>query len=112
VAKTETAVAPDPDVVRALRAISNPARLQLLSWLRDPVGNFPEEKAIADPIEVGVCVSQIQAKSGLAQATVSAYLAELERVGLLRSTRVGKWTHYRRDEENIAALIDALGRDL
>lgn len=41
-----------------------------------------------------------QAKTGLAQSTVSAYMAVLERAGLVRSTRVGKWTHYRRDEEN------------
>jgi DNA-binding transcriptional ArsR family regulator len=110
--KTKSSVVPDPDIVRALRAISNPARLQLLVWLRDPIGNFPAEESIADPVEVGVCVSRIQAKSGLAQATVSAYLAELERAGLLRSTRIGRWTHYKRDEEKIAGLVDALGHSL
>lgn len=100
------------DVVRALRAIANPARLEILFWLRDPAANFPPEQAIADPLEVGVCVSHIQAKSGLAQATVSAYLAELQRAGLLQATRIGKWTHYRRDEERIAELVEALGRTL
>jgi DNA-binding transcriptional ArsR family regulator len=59
-----------------------------------------------------VCVSHIQAKTGLAQSTVSAYMASLERAGLVRSTRVGKWTHYRRDEERIARLVDVLGRSL
>ncbi|WAL68287.1 metalloregulator ArsR/SmtB family transcription factor [Amycolatopsis cynarae] len=103
---------PDPDLVRALRALSNPIRLQLLSWLRDPERNFPLEGAIADPVEVGVCVSHIQAKVGLAQSTVSAYMAELERAGLVRSTRVGKWTHYQRDEHRIAQIVAALGRTL
>ncbi len=109
---TETAVSPDPDLVQALRALSNPVRLQLLSWLRDPEQHFSLEGAIADPVEVGVCVSHIQAKTGLAQSTVSAYMAELQRAGLVRATRVGKWTHYKRDEERIAHLIAALGQTL
>ncbi len=98
--------------MRALRALANPMRLQLLSWLRDPERNFPMERAIADPHEVGICVSHIQEKAGLAQSTVSAYLAELERAGLVRSTRVGKWTHYKRDEQRIAELVAALGHTL
>lgn len=103
---------PDPDVVRALRALSNPMRLQLLAWLRDPEANFDLTGAIADPHEVGVCVSHIQAKVGLAQSTVSAYMAELERAGLVHSTRVGKWTHYKRDEQRIAELVAGLGQTL
>ncbi|MFJ3216917.1 ArsR/SmtB family transcription factor [Kitasatospora sp. NPDC086801] len=102
----------DADLVAALRAIANPTRLQLLAWLRDPERHFPLEEAVADPHEVGVCVSHIQAKAGLAQSTVSAYLAELQRAGLVRATRIGKWTHYRRDEARIAALITALGHTL
>lgn len=109
---SELAEAPDPELVRALRALSNPMRLQLLLWLREPGRHFPAEAAIADPIEVGVCVSHIQAKAGLAQSTVSAYMAELQRAGLVHATRVGKWTHYRRDEQRIAQLVEALGRTL
>jgi ArsR family transcriptional regulator len=108
----ETAVSPDPELLRALRALANPMRLQVLSWLREPELHFWPEKAIADPIEVGVCVSHIQAKSGLAQSTVSAYMAELERAGLVQSTRVGKWTHYKRDEQRIAELVAVLGQTL
>lgn len=109
---TEAMAEPDADLVRALRALSNPVRLQLLSWLREPERHFSLEGGIADPAEVGVCVSHIQAKAGLAQSTVSAYLAELERAGLVRSTRVGKWTHYKRDERRIAELVAALGQAL
>jgi DNA-binding transcriptional ArsR family regulator len=104
--------APDTDVVRALRALANPIRLQLLSWLRDPEENFPLDGAIADPVEVGVCVTHIQARVGLAQSTVSAYMSELERAGLVTATRVGKWTHYRRDERRIADLVATLRRTL
>jgi len=99
---------PDPDLVRALRALSNPMRLRLLLWLREPEQHFSPE----DVVEVGVCVSHIQAKAGLAQSTVSAYMAELERAGLVRSTRVGKWTHYKRDEQRITDLVAVLGQTL
>jgi DNA-binding transcriptional ArsR family regulator len=86
--------------------------LQLLSWLREPERHFSGQGAIADPVEVGVCVSHIQAKAGLAQSTVSAYMAELQRAGLVQATRVGKWTHYKRDEQRIAQLVDVLGQTL
>jgi DNA-binding transcriptional ArsR family regulator len=108
----EAVPVPDPELVRVLRALSNPVRLQVLSWLREPERHFSLEGAIADPAQVGVCVSHIQAKVGLAQSTVSAYMAELERAGLVRSTRVGKWTHYKRDEQRIARLVAALGQTL
>ena len=45
---------------------------------------------------------------GRAQSTVSSYMSTLERAGLVRATRVGKWTHYRRDEERLARLAEAL----
>jgi DNA-binding transcriptional ArsR family regulator len=108
----EAAVSPDAALLRALRALANPMRLQVLSWLREPERHFPPQGAIADPVEVGVCVSHIQAKAGLAQSTVSAYMAELERAGLVHATRVGKWTHYKRDEQRIAELVAVLGQTL
>ena len=102
----------EADLIRSLRALSNPTRLHLLLWLREPERHFSLEGAIADPIEVGVCVSHIQAKVGLAQSTVSAYMAELQRAGLVEATRVGKWTHYKRDEHRIAQLVDLIGQTL
>ncbi|MFJ5778374.1 ArsR/SmtB family transcription factor [Streptomyces sp. NPDC093094] len=108
----DPASTPDPELVGALRALSNPVRLQLLQWLREPERHFPVGRSAADLAEVGVCVSHIQEKAGLAQSTVSAYLAELQRAGLVRATRVGKWTHYKRDEQRIAALVAELGRTL
>ncbi|MEU3413894.1 MULTISPECIES: ArsR/SmtB family transcription factor [unclassified Streptomyces] len=109
---TDTAATPDPDLVTALRALSNPMRLQMLRWLRDPERHFPRNAATAGPAQAGVSVSHIQAKAGLAQSTVSAYMAELQRAGLVRATRVGKWTHYQRDEHHIAALVAKLGQSL
>ncbi|GAB2951828.1 ArsR/SmtB family transcription factor [Nonomuraea fastidiosa] len=103
---------PQLDLIDVFKALANPVRLQVLSWLREPERHFPVAEGIADPHEAGVCVSHIQAKTGLAQSTVSSYMASLERAGLVRSTRIGKWTHYRRDEERIAAFVALLGRAL
>jgi ArsR family transcriptional regulator len=103
---------PDPELVLALRALANPVRLRLLAWLREPRRHFALADATVDVEEFGVCVSHIQEKAGLAQSTVSAYLAELQRAGLVRATRVGKWTHYKRDEARIARLVSALGHTI
>lgn len=109
----DTTAAPElAGLLDPLKALANPVRLQVLEWLREPERHFPVDKDVTDPYEVGVCVSHIQAKAGLAQSTVSAYMATLERAGLVRSTRVGKWTHYRRDEARIAELIEELRRSV
>lgn len=102
----------DRDLAEALKALANPARLQLMQWLREPVESFAEFEPIADRETVGVCVTHLQAKSGLAQSTVSSYMTTLERAGLVTSTRVGKWTHYRRDETRIAETLELLGATL
>jgi len=111
---TPAALPPDTssDLLEVFKALANPVRLEMLQWLREPDRHFAPEQAIVDQNEVGVCVSHLQAKTGLAQSTVSAYMASLQRAGLVRATRVGKWTHYRRDEERIAQLVDVLGRSL
>ncbi|MBR7672397.1 helix-turn-helix transcriptional regulator [Streptomyces daliensis] len=94
--------------VEALKALANPARLQIMDWLRDPHGEFAQWEPIADRDEVGVCVSHLQAKSGLAQSTVSSYMATLERAGLVQATRVGKWIHYKRNEGTLSRLAEML----
>jgi DNA-binding transcriptional ArsR family regulator len=100
----------DPgDLIEVFKALGNPARLQIMQWLKDPEAHFGEYEPIADRRAVGVCVTHIQAKSGLAQSTVSSYMSTLERAGLVRPTRVGKWTHYRRDEERLEQLAQAIG---
>ncbi|MGW0522220.1 ArsR/SmtB family transcription factor [Crossiella sp. NPDC003009] len=96
----------EAELLEVFKALANPVRLQLLRWLREPARHFAEIN------EAGVCVSHIQAKAGLAQSTVSAYLTTLERAGLVRSTRIGKWTHYQRDEDRIAQLVEELGHSL
>jgi len=88
------------DQVEVFKALSNKTRLQILNWLKDPELNFPEQKHHAG-YENGVCVGQIQLKAGLTQSTVSEYLSVLQRVGLVKSVRIGQWTYYQRNEEAI-----------
>ncbi|MGY8821925.1 MAG: ArsR/SmtB family transcription factor [Pseudomonadales bacterium] len=96
------------DVSEALKALDNPTRLAILTLLKDPKTNFPEQEA--DPEQLGVCVSIIQERVGLSQSTVSNYLAALQRAQLVTSQRIGPWTYYKRNEQKIALLLEALGK--
>ncbi len=100
------------ELIGMLKALANPARLQLMQWLKEPEANFADYEPIADRDAVGVCITHLQAKAGLAQSTVSSYMSTLEQAGLVTATRVGKYTHYRRDEEHIAQLAQALKTNL
>ncbi|APQ13341.1 ArsR/SmtB family transcription factor [Pseudomonas rhizoryzae] len=92
-----------------LKALANPLRCQILSWLRDPGQYFPHQHH--DP-SVGVCAGQIEARAGLSQSTVSAHLAVLSRAGLVTTRRVGQWVFYQRDEAAIQAFLQRLAREL
>ncbi|WEV43920.1 metalloregulator ArsR/SmtB family transcription factor [Lactobacillus sp. ESL0684] len=100
------------ELTQFLKALSNPIRLKILIYLQEPRRYFPIEQAIADPDTVGVCVTQIQEKVNLAQSTVSSYMATLERANLVISTRVGKWTHYKRNEQQIQKFTELLSSKL
>lgn len=98
------------DVSEALKALDNPTRLAILTLLKDPKTNFPEQEA--DPEQLGVCVSIIQERVGLSQSTVSNYLAALQRAQLVTSQRIGPWTYYKRNEQKIALLLKALEKTI
>lgn len=95
----------EAELEAVFRALANPTRRQLLVWLKDPLG-FPGQEP--GDVEVGVCVTDIQQRVGLGQSTTSQYLAMLRQAGLVVATRRGKWTYYRRDEANIARLVETL----
>jgi DNA-binding transcriptional ArsR family regulator len=98
----------DMRTVEVLKALGNPTRLQIMEWLRTPEASFSEYEPIADRAEFGVCVTHLAAKTGLAQSTISSYMGSLERAGLVRSTRVGKYTHYRRNAADVDELLHRL----
>ncbi|AYM06059.1 ArsR family transcriptional regulator [Agrobacterium tumefaciens] len=90
-----------------LKALSHPARLKFLEWLKRPESHFCQEH----PLSMGVCANQFQI-SGLSQSTVSSHLAVLQTAGLIRSKKVGQWVFFERNEETIDAFRNYLQANL
>jgi DNA-binding transcriptional ArsR family regulator len=99
------------ELLEVFKALSNETRLQILQWLKEPELHFPKPQH-GDIHKDGVCVSDIQKKVGLSQSTVSLYLSMLQKAGLIKAKRIGQFTYYQRDEENIKTIMDRLSRDL
>jgi ArsR family transcriptional regulator, arsenate/arsenite/antimonite-responsive transcriptional repressor len=83
------------ELATAFRAVADPARLQLLSF----IAAQPGEEA---------CVCNLMKPLGLSQPTVSHHLKVLFEAGLLGRERRGSWVYYRILPERMAALRDAL----
>jgi DNA-binding transcriptional ArsR family regulator len=90
---------------RALRALANDRRLQILEWLKDPLAHFPPQ-VDGDLVDDGVCGGFIADKLGVSQPTASEHLKVLSQAGLIRGKRIKQWTFYKRDEERIDAIKD------
>ena len=88
---------------RAFRALASGKRRQILTWLKDPVANFPPQ-VDGDLVRDGVCVLRIAEKLGVKQPTATQHLKMLADVGLVIARRIGKWTFFRRDEAAIKKL--------
>ncbi|THK38441.1 transcriptional regulator [Ensifer sp. MPMI2T] len=88
-----------------LKALAHPARMDILTWLKEPEVHFSGQE---HPLEMGVCAGQFE-RCGLSQSTVSSHLAVLQRAGLVTTRRVGQWVFYKRNEETIAEFLKAIG---
>ena len=100
----------DIDAIDAIhKALANPARRQILVWLKEPQHYFAHQ---AHPLEMGVCAGLIDQRSGLSQSTVSAHLASLQKAGLISARRVGQWVYYKRNEAVIATFLNQLQQEL
>ncbi|NUY81499.1 helix-turn-helix transcriptional regulator [Flavobacterium sp. MAH-1] len=94
-------------VVEIGKCLSNQTRVEILEWLKNPEANFPpNESGISN--KEGVCVGNIQEKTGLSQSTISTYLGSMERCGLLHMVRNGKWSYFSRNEETIQEFIRSI----
>ncbi len=85
--------------------------MQILYWLKQPDLHFKPHEGI-DMNEIGVCVSQITDKLNMTQSTASQYLTILQRAGLIKTQRIGKFTYYRRDESAIAEIAEYLKKEI
>ena len=89
------------------KCLSNHTRVMILEWLKEPKDNFPPHESLKH-FNDGVCVTYIKEKAGLSQSTISTYLTNMEKCGLLISTRHGKWTYLKRNEKRIKSYIQFL----
>ncbi len=88
---------------RAIRALANDRRLQILAWLKSPRKEFPAQ-VDGDLVTDGVCGLLIARKLGVSQPTASEHLRILGEAELIRGKRIKQWTFYKRNERSIKAL--------
>ena|SRR2546421_4913505 len=84
-------------LTRAMQALSNERRVQILEWLKRPIQHFPAQ-VDGDLINDGVCGLLIARKLRVSQPTVTEHLKILSQAGFLTNKRVKKWTFYKRNE--------------
>lgn len=82
--------------------------------VKNPENHFDEKPYLEQDLnfQVGVCVGDIQLKTGLAQSVISSYLLTMKKAGLLESDRIGKWTYYRRNEKTIREFSEYVQNEL
>ena len=80
---------------RTLKAIADPARLQVLSFLR----SRPNGEA---------CACDLVEPLGLAQPTVSHHLKVLYESGVLEREKRATWVYYRLPDDRLPSICQAL----
>jgi len=90
-------------IEKAIRALANERRLQVLEWLKDPEAHFPPQ-VDGDLVKDGVCLALIAEKLGVSQPTATEHMKVLAHAGLVRSKRIKQWTFYKRDETRIREI--------
>ncbi|POX43833.1 ArsR family transcriptional regulator [Streptomyces sp. Ru72] len=78
-------------------------RLRIMEWLKDPAAHFPPQRH-TDLAEDGVTSAAIASKLGVSRSVAESDLRLLAAIGLLRTRRIRRRTHYRRDEVRIAEV--------
>ncbi|HEU4416799.1 MAG TPA: metalloregulator ArsR/SmtB family transcription factor [Candidatus Angelobacter sp.] len=95
----------DKQIVIALKAIADPARLQILRLLKQK-GQCSIGKG------VGMCACDVQDHVKLSQSTISHHMAILRKAGLVDAKKHGLWMWYQRNEKSLKTLGQAVSADL
>jgi DNA-binding transcriptional ArsR family regulator len=90
-------------IEKAIKALANERRLQILEWLKDPEAHFPPQ-VDGDLVKDGVCLVFIAEKLGVSQPTATEHMKVLSHAGFVRSKRIKQWTFYKRDETRIREI--------
>lgn len=99
-------IMPFMNTITILKTLANIKRFKILEYLKEPKLHFNTSQC--DVVEDGVCVGLIEEKIGLSQSTVSHYLAQMEKAGLITMERHGQWTYCKRNEIVLQEFIKAL----
>ena len=99
------------NLIEINKALSNKIRVDILHWLKDPEANFPPHKELGH-FNFGVCLVFIKDKANLSQSTISQYMAQLQGIGFVTATRLGKWTYFKRNDDAINTYIKELEKEL
>ncbi|MGW0336760.1 ArsR family transcriptional regulator [Streptomyces sp. NPDC003011] len=86
-----------------LRTPTAERRLDILEWLKDPVAHFPPQR-YGDLVTDGVTADAVARKLGVRRAVAETHLGLLADIGLLRTRRIRRRVHYRRDDMRIAEV--------
>jgi len=95
------------NLVLAFKALADPTRLKVLELLK------ARGKTCCDLVsreEKGLCACDIERAVGLSQAAVSHHMDLLRRAGLVTAEKRGRWIFYRRNEDALAGLAEAVAR--
>jgi ArsR family transcriptional regulator, arsenate/arsenite/antimonite-responsive transcriptional repressor len=95
----------DKQLVTALKAVADPARLKILRLLKQK-GQCSIGKA------VGMCACDVQDHVKLSQPTISHHMAILRKAGLVLAEKHGLWMWYRRNEKCLQDLGQMVSTEL
>lgn len=99
------------DRLEQSKALSSEARIAILDWLRAPFDHFAQQET-GDPRDIGVCVTLVTEKLGMAQPTVSRHLELLRRADFVTVEKIGRWSFFKRNEAGISAYKEWLHEHL
>jgi ArsR family transcriptional regulator, arsenate/arsenite/antimonite-responsive transcriptional repressor len=90
-------------LVRALKALADPIRLQIVEFLHNP-----ERSCCAN--EGVVCACDLEQYLGLTQPTISHHMKILVDSGLVEAAKNGRWVYYDLNRQAFADVAKALGQ--
>ena len=102
------------ETVDIFKALANDTRLTILMWLKEPEKYFPPQ-GIHIPEGDSLITASVSGRSATKRGFLSPpcrITSTSLRLAALESRRYGKWTYYRRNEENIRKLADYTRPDL
>jgi len=98
----------DASLDRALHAIADPTRRQILRALREGPGALRESILPPKGRHDCLCAGEIEERVRLSQPTISHHMAILADAGLVEAVKSGQWRWYRRNEKAIRQVLKTL----